>query len=240
MTTHIRPTVVFIPGLLSDAALWADQVLALSATHDVQVADITGADTMAELARDVLSDAPDQFALAGLSMGGYVAQEIVRQAPHRVTHLALLDTNARADLADQSARRKALIADAGAGRFDAITRAMLANLVTPQHLADPAICEVLVGMAERVGAKAFARQQTAILNRVDGRADLPRIDCPTLVLCGQDDVLTPPDAHLEMADAIGANATLVGVPDCGHMSPLEQPGAVTQALLTWLEAGRWH
>lgn len=230
-----RPTLILIPGLLCDAALWAHQVVALSNVIDVIVADITDADSLEVLAEQVLDEAPDEFALAGLSMGGYVVQEIMRQAPGRVTHLGLIDTNARADLPEQTENRKRLINIAQTGKLDGVVAEMLPNLIHPDHLKVPAIADVFGQMAARVGAEAYVDQQTAILNRVDGRADLAKIKCPTLVLCGAQDAMTPPAVHQEMVDAIGANAQLVVIPDCGHLSPLEQPEAVTAALRTWLQ-----
>ena len=229
-----RPTLILIPGLLCDGALWAHQVVALSDIADVQVADIADEISMEDLARSVLAHAPDSFALAGLSMGGYVAQEIMRQDPNRVTRLGLLDTNARADLPEQSTMRKALMAEAEAGHFDDIAPKLLPKLVNAEHAQNPAIAKVVLQMAERIGVDGFYNQQTAILNRIDGRADLAKIDCPTLVLCGADDIMTPPAVHREMVDGIGSNATLVVVPNSGHLSPLEQPDAVTAAMRTWL------
>jgi len=229
-----RPTLILIPGLLCDGALWAHQVVALSDIADVHVADIADEISMEDLAASVLDQAPDSFALAGLSMGGYVAQEIMRQDPGRVTHLALVDTNARADLPEQSEMRKALMAEADAGHFDEIAPKLLPKLVNAKHAKDPTIANVVLQMADRIGADGYHNQQTAILNRVDGRADLANITCPTLVLCGDEDELTPLAVHQEMVDGIGANASLVVVPDSGHLSPLEQPGAVTAAMRAWL------
>jgi len=229
-----KPTLILIPGLLCDDALWMHQVEALSDIADVQVADITNETAMPDLARSILSGAPERFAVAGLSMGGYVAQDIMRQHPERVSRLALIDTNARADLPEQSASRKALMTEAEAGRFDAIATLLLPKLVNAKHAKTPAIADVVLQMAARVGKDAFLRQQTAILNRVDGRPYLSEIKCPTLVLCGEDDIMTPPAVHEEMVGGIGANAALVVVPDCGHLSPLEQPDAVSAALRAWL------
>ncbi|MFC1673735.1 alpha/beta fold hydrolase [Pseudomonadota bacterium] len=224
---------IFLPGLLCDGALWAAQAEGLADIADVHVADLTGADTMEGLARAVLDTAPERFAVAGLSMGGYVAQEIMRQAPERVTHLAFLDTNARADLPEQSERRRALVAEAKSGDFADVGAQMLAVLVHPDFAAD--LRDTWLGMAERVGVQGYVNQQNAIMGRKDGRVDLAAVTCPTLVLCGEDDQLTPPDVHVEMVDAIGANATLVKIPHCGHLSTLEQPDAVTQALRAWLQ-----
>jgi len=229
-----RPTLILIPGLLCDAALWAHQVVALSDMVNVHVADIADEISMEDLAGSVLDNAPDSFALAGLSMGGYVAQEIMRQDPGRVSHLALLDTNARADLPEQSLMREALMAEAEAGDFDAIAPKLLPKLVNAEHAQDPAIAKVVMQMAARIGVDGFLNQQNAILNRIDGRGDLAEINCPTLVLCGADDIMTPPAVHQEMVDGIGANAKLVLIPDSGHLSPLEQPDAVTTAMRAWL------
>lgn len=229
-----RPTLVLIPGLLCDGALWAHQIVALSDVADVLVADVSESDSMSELALDVLEDVPDEFAVAGLSMGGYVAQEIMRQAPERVTHLALLDTNARADLPEQSENRKRLMDIAKAGKLDNVVSEMLPNLIHPDHMKIPEIADVFGQMAARVEVEGFLNQQTAIMNRIDGRDDLAQINCPTLVLCGEQDALTPVKVHEEMVDGIGGNATLVVVPDSGHLSPIEQPEAVTDALRAWL------
>jgi len=230
-----RPTLILIPGLLCDGALWADQVVALLDIADVQVADITESDTMVDLALDVLDDAPDEFALAGLSMGGYVAQEIMRQAPERVTHVAFLDTNARADLPEQTENRKRMMAIAEAGGLDKVVAEMLPNLIHPDHLGVPAIADIFGQMAARVGVEGFLNQQNAIMNRIDGRADLANTDCPALALCGEQDVMTPIKVHEEMVDCIGTNANLVVVPDSGHLSPIEQPAAVTAALRDWFK-----
>jgi len=230
-----KPTLILVPGLLCDGALWAAQIDALHTIYNVRVADTTGADSMAGLAEAALSDAPDTFAVAGLSMGGYVVQEILREAPERVSHMALLDTNARADLPEQSDNRKRMMTLAKEGGLGKVVNEMLPHLIHPEHLNDPNIAGVFGQMAERIGAEAFVRQQMAIMNRIDGRAHLKRITCPVLILCGAQDAMTPPKVHQEMADAIGDNATMVVVPDCGHLSPIEQPAAVTAALKTWLE-----
>ncbi|MBF0248903.1 MAG: alpha/beta hydrolase [Alphaproteobacteria bacterium] len=232
-----KQPLILLPGLLCDAALWAHQAEGLADVADVRVADLTTHRSMAGLARAVLDGAPDTFALAGLSMGGYVAQEILRQAPRRVSRLALVDTNARADMPEQSERRRAMMTLAQGGKLDAVARQMLAALVHPDRLEDPLIRDAWLGMAERIGLEGYINQQTAILNRVDGRADLGAVTCPALVLCGADDQLTPPEVHEEMAAAIGENAELVVVDDCGHLSPLERPDAVNAAFRAWLERG---
>lgn len=228
---NAKPALVLLPGLLCDEALWAHQVQGLADVADVHVADLTGFDTMAGLAQSVLDLSPERFALAGLSMGGYVAQEILRQAPERVERVALLDTNARADMPEQSERRSTLMAEAEGGGFATIPPKLVPALVHPDHLH---LSDTVLGMAARVGVQGFLNQQNAIMGRIDGRAGLASVDCPALVLCGADDQLTPVSAHEEMAASIGASATLVVVPHCGHLSTLEQPDAVTTALRTWL------
>jgi pimeloyl-ACP methyl ester carboxylesterase len=227
-------TLILCPGLLCDAALWRSVVDGLSGLATVQVADFTSQESISAMAETVLENAPDRFALGGLSMGGYVAQEVMRRSPERVTRLALLDTSARKDGAAQSLRRKDLIALAGRGRFRGVTPSLMPLLVHPDRLEDAALTDEIQDMAERVGADAFLRQQTAILGRVDGREDLKRIHCPTLVLCGREDQLTPLDAHIEMAESI-AGADLVVLGNCGHMSTMERPADVTAAMRAWLE-----
>ncbi|MGO4722951.1 MULTISPECIES: alpha/beta fold hydrolase [unclassified Inquilinus] len=225
--------VVFVPGLLCDADLWAAQLAIVSADRPVVVANIAGADTVAALARAVLADAPQRFALAGLSMGGYVALEIMRQAPERVAGLALLDTSARPDSEEQTRRRRALLALARTGRFKGVTPRLLPTLLHPDRLADPILTGRVMAMAGRIGRDAFLRQQTAILGRPDSRPDLMRIDCPTLVACGRQDALTPLPLSEEMAGLI-PGAELVVVEDSGHLSPMERPDAVNAALASWL------
>lgn len=191
---------------------------------------------MADLARAVLRRAPEKFALAGLSMGGYVAMEIMRQEPDRVIKLALLDTSARPDTPEITARRLALMEEAELGEFRGVTAKLLPNLVHPSHVNAPGVRDVIFEMAERVGKLSFMRQQNAIMNRLDSRPFLKDIGCPTLVLCGESDQLAPPEVHREIADMIGDNAHLVVVPESGHLTPLEEPDAVNRAMHEWLLA----
>lgn len=224
---------ILCPGLLCDTALWQAQIDGLRDCTTVHVADFTHDDSFAAMAERVLGAAPDSFALAGLSMGGYVAQEIMRQAPERVTRLALLDTSARCDTDVVSQRRKDFIGLAGRGRFRGVTPKLMPLLVHPERLDDSALTGAIQAMAERVGADAFLRQQAAIQNRVDGREALRHISCPTLVLCGRQDQLTPLDVHIELAENI-PDADLVVLGRCGHMSTMERPGDVTAVMKNWL------
>lgn len=228
-----RRHLLLLPGLLCDAALWRHQVETLADIAEVTVGDLTRHDSIPAMAEQVLAEAPGSFALAGLSMGGYVAQEIMRQAPDRVERLALFDTNARADTAAQVATRKDLIRISQTGKFKGVTPRLLPNLVHPDHLKVPAIAGVVMEMAERVGQEAFTRQQTAILNRKDGRQDLEGIRVPTLICCGRQDAITPVALHEEMhAHIFGSR--LVVVEHAGHLTPLEQPNAASAVMRYWL------
>jgi pimeloyl-ACP methyl ester carboxylesterase len=201
------------------------------------VADLSGQDSIGEMAAAVLRDSPwQEFALAGLSMGGYVAQEIVRQAPQRVKRLALLDTRSRAELPEETERRRALMKLARSGRnFTPVTNRMLPLLVHASRVKDAPLVKVIREMAERTGIEAYIRQQNAIIARPDYRLMLRSITCPTLVLCGRQDRLTPLENSEQMAAAI-PGAKLVVVEECGHMSTLERPEAVNNVMREWLES----
>lgn len=224
-----------LPGLLCDGALWRAQAEGLAGLATCRVADFTSQDSMAAMAESVLAMMPGRFALAGLSMGGYVAFEVLRRAPERITRLALLDTSARPDTAEQTQRRRDLIALARQGDFKGVTGRLLPLLLHPAHVEDEALAAEVVAMAGRVGRDAFLRQQAAILSRPDSRPDLVRVSCPTLVLCGRQDALTPPAWHTEIAAGI-ADSRLVVLENCGHLAPMERPAEVTAALADWLEA----
>jgi pimeloyl-ACP methyl ester carboxylesterase len=226
---------ILLPGLLCDTALWRPQVEGLGALAEPLVIDLTRDDSLAGMARRALAAAPPTFALAGLSMGGYVAQEVMRQAPERVLKLALLDTSARADTPEQTARRRGLIELSEKGEFKGVTPRLLPLLIHAARHEDKPLTEIVMGMAERVGKDAFLRQQKAIMGRPDGREDLRRIACPTLVLCGRQDALTPLALHEEIAGLV-PGARLVVVEDCGHLSTLEKPVTVTAAIRQWLAA----
>lgn len=228
MTTPL----VLLPGLLCDARLWRDVVLSLRDTVAPMVADLTLDDAIADMATRTLAAAPPRFALAGLSMGGYVAFEILRQAPERVTHLALFDTSARPDTPERQAARSAGIADVQKGKFIGVSRGLLPSLLAPQNLDTP-LAEEVQAMAERLGKDSYIRQQTAIMNRADSRPDLGRIAIPALVGVGALDTLTPPELAAEMAGAI-PGATLAHFPESGHLPLMENPAPVAAALRTLL------
>ncbi len=226
---------VLLPGLLCTPRLYAEQLSALWAFGPVTVGDHTRDDSVAGIAQRVLANAPPRFALIGLSMGGYVAMEILRQAPERVAKLALLDTTARPDTPEQTASRREMIALARNGRFGEVPERQYSILVAPLRLSDEDLKRIVRTMAEQVGAEAFERQQTAIMNRPDSRPGLAAIRCPMLMLVGEQDVLTPPDRAREISSAI-TGSRLVTVPHCGHLSALERPAEVTRALVELLQS----
>ncbi len=231
-----KQPLLFIPGLLCNDRLWHHQIDHLDDLAEMSVADLSQDDSIPEMAARTLAGAPDTFAMAALSMGGYVAQEIMRQAPERVTRLALIDTSARADTEEQLARRGALIKQVekvSPSWFTGVTRRLLPLLIHPGRQQDSELIAIIKEMAEGIGRDGYLRQQHGIMNRQDGVADLAAIDCPTLVLCGREDVLTPVKIHEEIAHHI-PNARLVVIEDCGHLAPLEQPHAVTAVLRYWL------
>jgi len=226
------PTLL-IPGLACTAELFAPQIPGLWAHGPVAVASTLEGGTMVDLAAAILSGAPPRFALAGLSMGGYIALEIVRLAPDRVSRLALLDTSARPDTPEQSEVRRGLISRAQAGGFGAVLAETAPRLLHPDHQTDPTLLATQVRMGLAVGARAYASQQTAIISRVDSRPHLSAVAVPTMVLVGDGDVLTPPDRAIEMASAI-PGARLEIIEGAGHLTPLEQPDAVGRLLSEWL------
>ncbi|MEE3622487.1 alpha/beta fold hydrolase [Nitrospirillum sp. BR 11752] len=228
----MTPTVL-VPGLLCTAEVFAPQVAALWPHGPVTVANTLAGETMAGMADAILADAPPRFALAGVSMGGYIALEIWRRAPERVAKLALLSTQAVPDTPEQSAQRRALVALARKAKLGAVLRQATASMLHPRHRDDPHLAAITLRMGLTVGIEGLARQTTAIIGRPDSRPTLPTITAPTLVLTGDSDPLMPLERSQEMAATI-PSARLVVVPQCGHSSTLEQPDAVNQALIDWI------
>jgi hypothetical protein len=224
---------ILVPGLLCDAALWQHQIKHLKNLADCQIADTTTHDRLDAMVRHILTNAPSQFALAGLSMGGYVALEIMRQAPERVIKLGLMDTSARPDTPEQRERRQLLLAMSRTGQFKGVTPRLLPLLIHPDRMADKDLTDSIMAMTERVGHTAFQNQQSATLNRIDSRPFLKDIRVPTLVLGGCQDAITPVEVMREMAEGIpGAHLELLD--DCGHLAPMEKPESVNRAMETWL------
>lgn len=225
---------VLIPALYCSARLYAEQIPSLWRFGPVMVANHTMGDSIAEIASQILAAAPPRFALIGLSMGGYTSLEIMRRAPERVVKLALLDTSSRADTEQQAQGRRESIELVRREGFDAFLDQAWQIAVAPKRLGDIELKTLYRQIAWDVGPERFIRQQQAIHHRPDSRPDLPRIGCPTLVLVGEHDVATPPSLSEEMASRI-PNARLVRIEDAGHLSTIEQPQRVTDALVGWLE-----
>lgn len=224
---------LLVPGLLCSARLYVAQVAGLWPHGPVMVADHRRDADMGAIAARILAHAPPRFALAGLSMGGYVALAMMREASERVAKLALLDTSARPDTPEQSAARAKFISMAEAGKLAEVVDALTPRLLHKNRHNDEALVRTVRAMADETGAEAFGRQERAIMGRPDSRPLLASIRCPTLVLVGDGDELTPPALAQEMADGI-AGARLVVVPDCGHLSTIERPDAVNAAMAAWL------
>lgn len=242
---NAKAPLLLLPGLMCDAAVWADQRQALAGQAEVHVPAYGLIDSLDGMARHVLDTAPaPRFALAGHSMGGRVALEVLRQAPDRVLGLALLDTGS-APLADgehgekERASRLGLLALARSDGMRAMGRVWARGMVHPDRLDTP-LFDALLDMLERSSIDQFAAQVTALLGRPDASPLLARIQCPTLLLCGREDGWSPPERHAEMQGMIDG-ATLEIIEHSGHMSTMEQPAAVSAALAGWLQrvtAGR--
>ena len=230
-----RANVFILPGLLEDADAFEAVIEGLRDVATCVVADLTRANTMAGLAKEALKQAPwEKFLLAGHSMGGYVALEVMRQAPQRVTALALLNTNARPDTPEATENRRRLMALADRD-FEAVSTTLLPRLMNKEHLEDPLLTGTIGQMALAVGKDSFKRQEEAIIGRIDSRPHLKDIRCPTLVIAASEDQLMPVAVLKEMADAI-PGARLEVVEDSGHMTTLEHPERVVELLRDWARA----
>jgi pimeloyl-ACP methyl ester carboxylesterase len=227
------PPVFILPGLLEDADAFHAVINGLRDVAQVRVADMIRGESIAEFARLALDQMPSEpVHLVGHSMGGYVALEVLRQAPRRVAKLALLNTHARPDSAEATENRKRLMALADQD-FMAVIKALLPKLMTEAHLKDPALAGIISSMALAVGKEAFKRQQTAIIGRIDSRPHLGRIGCPTLVVAGREDQLMPVALLEELAHGI-PGARLEVLEACGHMASMEKPREVIALLRQWV------
>ncbi len=227
-----RTPLLFLPGLLCDERLWRYQAASLSDVADSLIADLTLDESIAAMARRALATAPDRFALAALSMGGYVAFEMLRQAPERVSRLALFATSAAPDSPERAAQRRAAMESLTLGRFRGVTNRMLPQLIHPDRVGSDVGVEVRA-MAERVGGEAFLRQQVAILGRPDSRPLLGLINIVTLVAVGDADVLTPPAESEAIHHGIGGSELYI-FNRCGHLPATEYPEETTELLPRWL------
>ena len=225
---------ILIPGMLCNEALYAPQAEALGSQIDITIADHCGYETMAEIAESVLESAPDSFALAGLSMGGFIAFEIMARAPERVEKLALLNTGARSPLEEQKDQHRLFNALALKDGMKPVLDVVVPVCLDPGRLGDTKLVGDVRQMMEQTSVENFVRQQNAIIDRRDHRDALPGYACPTLIIVGEADAVTPPKLSEEIAELI-PHAILNIIPDCGHISTLERPGAVNEAMKMWLE-----
>ena len=227
--------ILLVPGLVSSPRIFGPLLPALWRLGPVTVANHIRDDNMGAIARRILAEAPPRFALAGHSMGGYIALEIMRQAPQRVAKLALINTQARPDNAEATTRRQGQMARAGNGEFHAVLDEMFPGLVHPSRQGEAALRQLVRDMGDDVGPEAFIRQQKAVISRPDSRPTLAWIKCPTLVLSGDQDNTIPNSLSMEMASGI-PGAKLLVLPNCGHLPQVEQPQATADALTEWLRS----
>ena len=231
MTKRLQ-NLVLVPGLICDEEVWAHPRTHLAEVADVTFAPADEAPTMQALAAAVLEKAPASFAIAGFSMGGYVALEVLRQAPERVTRIALLDSSSRVDPPAKAAGRVAAIADCDEGRYDDLLDRFVPMLLTPEHLAGPLGSRVRT-MGKRVGPKLFGDRHRAMQTRTDARELLRGSNIPVRAIVGRFDALTSVAEHQEIADLAPRGRVSI-VEECGHMPPLEYPQATTALLRDWL------
>jgi pimeloyl-ACP methyl ester carboxylesterase len=229
----MRSVVYLLPGLLCDAAIWQAQTARLSLDFDVRVPNFFGYDSIPSMARGVLADAPEQFAVAGHSMGGRVALEIMRLAPERVERLALLNTGIHEVREGEAEKRQVLVDLAFAKGMKALAAAWAPPMVAPRRVNDAALMGEITAMVCRATPDIFHGQISALLNRPTVRELLGTIRCPVQVIGARQDGWSPVAQHEEIASLIPGTA-LTCIEDCGHMSPMEQPAAVAAALTRWL------
>ena len=233
------PTLLLLPGLACDQALFAGQLPGLAECARVHVSDVHSRfATLPQMAAALLTEQPGQQVLIGCSMGGMLALEVQRQAPQRVLGMAILGSSARADTPALIALRTQACELFAAGRMDEVLRANLLFAFHPANGGDAALVGTYLAMIKRAGAGQLIAQNRAVMARVDSRPQLPQIRCPLLVACGDADSLTPPEHSREMAAAV-AGTELHIVPGAGHMLTLEQPDAVAALLLAWLKRRPW-
>ncbi|NGX98383.1 MAG: alpha/beta fold hydrolase [Candidatus Afipia apatlaquensis] len=226
--------IVLVPGLACSPRIYEPQIPSLWRQGAVLVANHARGGDMAAIARRILAEAPLRFSLAGHSMGGYIVFEMFRQAPERISRLAFLNTSARPEMPELTEKRRVMINEVKQGGYRAVMDRLFANFVHPALARDEHLHRIVLDMADDVGPDAFVWQLEAISGRIDSRPTLAKIKCPTLVLTSDTDSMMPPDASSEIANGI-PGAKLVTIQDCGHLTQLEKPQAVTDALLDWLE-----
>lgn len=229
-----REALLLLPGMMCDARLFSPQIEALGSDCEIVVPSLTGADTIEALASRVLAAAPERFNLAGLSMGGIVAMAMAARAPERISRLALLDTNHLAEPPERRANRDRQIEEVRNGRLrDVVADEMKPLYLAPANRSREGLLDHLLKMALDLGSEAFIAQSRALRDRTDLSHGLRRYPGPALVLCGAEDTLCPPDRHRQIAALLDRSEMII-VPDCGHISTLEAPDAVNEALRNWL------
>ena len=230
-------TLLMLPGMMCDARLFEPQIAAVSSSYTVIAMPLTGKSTVAELAQDILQNAPPRFALLGLSMGGIIAMEMIRQAPERISRLALLDTNHMADAPERKLIREQQIKRVEAGELRTIMR----DEMKPNYLAEgenrAAILDLCMAMAEALGPQVFIDQTIALQTRLDQSETLKKIQVPTLIACGEHDTLCPVEKHQLMHELV-AGSRLCVIPGAGHLPTLEQPELMNRKLMQWLDEHR--
>jgi pimeloyl-ACP methyl ester carboxylesterase len=234
-----KPTLLLVPGLMCDTTAWQPVLPGLSHVATCQVVDHGTADSLTQMAEQLLAHAPERFAMAGHSMGGRVALEVMRMAPERVTHLGLFDTGHLpkpvGEAGDEEVRKRmALLAIARAHGVRAMATEWVKGMVAPHRLSDAPLLQDILDMFERKSADLFEKQLRALIARPDATPVLQQLQLPTLVLCGALDAWSPPSQHQALADLMPAHPHVVSIPNCGHMAMQEQPEAVVQAMQHWL------
>ncbi|OUR77075.1 hypothetical protein A9Q83_12725 [Alphaproteobacteria bacterium 46_93_T64] len=230
----VKTPLVMVPGLLCTAELWRDQLQALDDVADMTVPIFHQHDNVEDIATEILKNSPEKFALCGLSMGGYIVLEIVLRAPERVSHLALLDTRADADSPIDKKKRQDFIRLVEKGTtFKGVTQSLLPMLIHPDRFRDDDLTSRIFQMARDVGREGFIRQETAIMNRQDRNDELGKIDCPTIVISGNEDALIPAPHQEGMAKLI-PDAEFHIISECGHLPSMERPFETNTLLRDWL------
>lgn len=230
-----RKNLLLIPGLVCDAAVWRYQADHLADIAEVSIPPAAQGETIVEMARIVLDAAPEKFALAGFSMGGYVALEMLRQAPERITRLALLDTSARADIPKKAEWRRTVIAACDRGEYSSVIEGMMPILLHAGR-QDGSLPAVVRDMAGRVGVEAYVRRQRAIGSRQDSRDLLRNTTVPVRAICGREDGMSTIAEHVEIAE-LAPKGRFSLIEECGHMTIIERPQAATALLRDWLIYG---
>ncbi len=230
-----KQDLVLIPGLALNHRIWGEITPKLEQYANVMVAEPYYSDNIHGMAVDILSKAPDKFALAGISMGGYISMEIMRIAPERVTRVAFLNTNARADSEEASDRRRKSIEFAQKGKYKEVVELSVQGLLSQRAIKETNAPDTIRKMAEEVGLDVFIKQQNAIMTRIDSRESIKDISVPTLVVCGMEDKGATPDVMMEISNAI-KGARFVVIEDTGHLSPIESPDEVAAEMIKWLNS----